>query len=96
MRTIIGVVFAVISVLFLLSAVVGVMKGDAPDKSHQLNVSYYIGTFLPFIITMIISAVFLQPKKKKEVKQPDSPEPTPRVVVQRVLGLFFGRENAIF
>lgn len=75
MRTTIGVIFAVLAMLFLLSGIVGVMKGDAPDKSNQLDISYYIGTFLPFIITMIISAVFLQPKKKKIEAQKQSEQP---------------------
>lgn len=76
MKKVIGILFAVISVLFLYVAISAILRGDEPpNQKHGLQVSYYVGTFLPTVICLIISLVCLKPKKKKEVQE--QPAPTP-------------------
>ena len=69
MRKTIGIIFALLTLCSLFTAIQILMKGDAPNQSHGLNVSYYVGTFLPFIVCLIITVYCLQSKKKKIQEQ---------------------------
>jgi len=63
----IGIVFLILAAAFLVNGIISINSNEGISISHEsgLGVSRAVGTFTPFIVTLIVGLILLQKPKSE-------------------------------